>query len=184
MPDLNVNVKPLSFITLAACTLMHMHPGAFMVRLMKEWTFHPGASLIPAWWNWQDRLTALKQGPCSSGEEKHQAGSLLHHVCLTPFSQWWQWFSILKAWNARVSGCVCVSERSVCPQKRACFHLQVNINNTFCHQGMFVKAKGHHSTGRGRRATFHNLPLLAPKMPPYCHPLNLYLLLWMWILAR
>lgn len=78
---------------------------------------------------------------------------------------------------------VCVSARSVCPQKRACFHLQVNINNTFCHQGMFVKAKGHHSTGRGRRATFHNLPLLAPKTPPYYQPLNLHLPFWMGVLA-
>lgn len=114
-----------------------MHPGAFMDRLMKERTFHHGALLIPTWWNWQDGWTALRQGPCSSREGKHQPGFLLRHVCLTLFSQWRQWFNSLE----RQREWVCVSERSVCPQKHACFHLQVNINNPFCHQGMFVMAK-------------------------------------------
>lgn len=80
---------------------------------------------------------------CSSREGKRQAVSLLHHVCLTPFSQWRQWFSSLNAWNAmeREGVCVCQRERSVCPQKHARLYLQVNINNTFCHRGMFVMAK-------------------------------------------
>lgn len=34
---------------------------------------------------------------------------------------------------------VCVrQEGSVSPEQHPCFHLQVNVNNTFCHQGMFV----------------------------------------------
>ena len=42
--------------------------------------------------------------------------------------------------------CVCVCERAVCPQNPFCFHLQVNINNTFCHQGMFVMSRGEGSS--------------------------------------
>lgn len=101
-----------------------------------------GLCWSPSWWNWQDGWTALRQGPLFF-QAREASGRLLIAPCLpNPFSA--NGDSDLVAWTPgtahRVS--VCANERSVCPQKHACFHLQVNINNTFCHQGMFVMAKG------------------------------------------
>lgn len=136
-----VNVSSLG---LAICSYPYMHLGSIMDKLMS-------AFILGLSWSQLDRTGRIDgqlwgKVLCSSRGGKHQPSSLLCHVCLTPFSQWRQWFSSLNAWKHHsmwsASVCVYVSERSVCPQEHACFHLQVNINNTFCHQGMFAMAQG------------------------------------------